>query len=40
MQRMEMNDREFEEWVENVARKKASVLSLLVGLPDYFVATH
>ena len=22
MQRMEMNDREFEEWVENVARKK------------------
>ena len=35
MQRMEMNDREFEEWVDNVARKKASVLSLLAGLPDY-----
>ena len=38
MQRMEMNDREFEEWVENVARKKASVLSLLVGLPDYIMS--
>ena len=35
---MEMNDREFEEWVENVARKKASVLSLLVGLPDYIMS--
>ena len=38
MQRMEMNDREFEEWVENVARKKASVLSLLAGLPDYVMS--
>ena len=35
MQRMEMNDREFKEWADNVARKKASVLSLLVGLPNY-----
>ena len=33
-----MNDREFEEWVENVARKKASVLSLLAGLPDYVMS--
>ena len=38
MQRMEMNDREFEEWVDNVARKKASVLSLLAGLPDYIMS--
>ena len=38
MQRMEMNDREFEEWVENVARKKASVLSLLAGLPDFIMS--
>ena len=38
MQRMEMNDREFEEWVDNVARKKASVLSLLAGLPDYVMS--
>ena len=38
MQRMEMNDREFEEWVENVARKKASVLSLLDGLTDYIMS--
>ena len=35
---MEMNDREFEEWVENVARKKASVLSLLAGLPDFIMS--
>ena len=35
MQRMEMNDREFKEWADNVARKKASVLSLLDGLTDY-----
>ena len=33
-----MNDREFEEWVENVARKKASVLSLLAGLPDFIMS--
>ena len=33
-----MNDREFEEWVDNVARKKASVLSLLAGLPDYVMS--
>ena len=33
-----MNDREFEEWVENVARKKASVLSLLDGLTDYIMS--
>ena len=33
-----MNDREFEEWVENVARKKASVLSLLDGLTDYVMS--
>ena len=38
MQRMEMNDREFKEWADNVARKKASVLSLLVGLPDYIMS--
>ena len=38
MQRMEMNDREFEEWVDNVARKKASVLSLLAGLPDFIMS--
>ena len=38
MQRMEMNDREFEEWAENVARKKASVLSLLDGLTDYIMS--
>ena len=38
MQRMEMNDREFKEWVDNVARKKASVLSLLAGLPDYIMS--
>ena len=35
---MEMNDREFKEWADNVARKKASVLSLLVGLPDYIMS--
>ena len=35
---MEMNDREFEEWAENVARKKASVLSLLDGLTDYIMS--
>ena len=33
-----MNDREFKEWADNVARKKASVLSLLVGLPDYIMS--
>ena len=33
-----MNDREFEEWVDNVARKKASVLSLLAGLPDFIMS--
>ena len=33
-----MNDREFKEWVDNVARKKASVLSLLAGLPDYVMS--
>ena len=33
-----MNDREFEEWAENVARKKASVLSLLDGLTDYIMS--
>ena len=38
MQRMEMNDREFKEWVDNVARKKASVLSLLAGLPDFIMS--
>ena len=38
MQRMEMNDREFKEWADNVARKKASVLSLLAGLPDYVMS--
>ena len=38
MQRMEMNDREFKEWADNVARKKASVLSLLVGLPNYIMS--
>ena len=35
MQRMEMNDREFKEWADKKKKKKASVLSLLVGLPDY-----
>ena len=35
---MEMNDREFKEWVDNVARKKASVLSLLAGLPDFIMS--
>ena len=35
---MEMDDREFKEWADNVARKKASVLSLLVGLPDYIMS--
>ena len=38
MQRMEMNDREFKEWADNVARKKASVLSLLDGLTDYVMS--
>ena len=38
MQRMEMDDREFKEWADNVARKKASVLSLLAGLPDYVMS--
>ena len=38
MQRMEMNDREFKEWADNVARKKASVLSLLDGLTDYIMS--
>ena len=38
MQRMEMNDREFKEWADNVARKKASVLSLLAGLPDFIMS--
>ena len=33
-----MNDREFEEWADNVARKKASVLSLLDGLTDYIMS--
>ena len=33
-----MNDREFKEWVDNVARKKASVLSLLAGLPDFIMS--
>ena len=33
-----MDDREFKEWVDNVARKKASVLSLLAGLPDYVMS--
>ena len=33
-----MDDREFKEWVDNVARKKASVLSLLAGLPDYIMS--
>lgn len=33
-----MDDREFKEWADNVARKKASVLSLLVGLPDYIMS--
>ena len=33
-----MNDLEFKEWADNVARKKASVLSLLVGLPDYIMS--
>ena len=33
-----MNDREFKEWADNVARKKASVLSLLAGLPDYVMS--
>ena len=33
-----MNDREFKEWAENVARKKASVLSLLAGLPDFIMS--
>ena len=33
-----MNDREFEEWADNVARKKASVLSLLDGLTDYVMS--
>ena len=31
MQRMEMNDREFKEWADNVARKKGSV-NILMGL--------
>ena len=35
---MEMNDREFKEWADNVARKKASVLSLLDGLTDYVMS--
>ena len=38
MQRMEMNDRECKEWADNVARKKASVLSLLDGLTDYIMS--
>ena len=33
-----MDDREFKEWVDNVARKKASVLSLLAGLPDFIMS--
>ena len=33
-----MDDREFKEWADNVARKKASVLSLLAGLPDYIMS--
>ena len=33
-----MNDREFKEWADNVARKKASVLSLLDGLTDYVMS--
>lgn len=33
-----MNDREFKEWADNVARKKASVLSLLDGLTDYIMS--
>ena len=33
-----MDDREFKEWADNVARKKASVLSLLDGLPDYIMS--
>ena len=33
-----MDDREFKEWADNVARKKASVLSLLDGLTDYIMS--
>ena len=33
-----MDDREFKEWADNVARKKASVLSLLAGLPDFIMS--